>query len=134
MTRKILFAALALMTFVEAKAMQNNEVLQGNDTKSEAAVVTPATTTLITEATNQTPKEGVNQAAGQGDIATIVANRGDVNDDGEIDTQDAIRVIQFYLHKIELDGKQQKAADVNGDGNIDTNDAIQIIKMYLGKQ
>ena len=134
MTRKILFAALALMTFVEAKAMQNNEVLQGNDTKSEAAAVTPATTTLITEATSQTPKEGFNQAARQGDIATIVANRGDVDNNGEIDTNDAILVINFFLQKIELDGKQQKAADVNGDGKIDTNDAIQIIKMYLGKQ
>ena len=58
---------------------------------------------------------------------------GDVNGDGNIDTQDAIQVIRHYLGK-EPDNFNVQAADVNGDGNIDTQDAIKIIRKYLGKE
>jgi hypothetical protein len=57
---------------------------------------------------------------------------GDVNLDGDVDTQDAIKVIQHYLGKNPTDFNAQ-AADVNGDGDIDTQDAILIIKKYLNK-
>lgn len=59
--------------------------------------------------------------------------RGDVNGDGNTDTQDAIQVIRHYLGK-EPENFDVKAADVNGDGNIDTQDAILIIRIYLGKE
>ena len=58
---------------------------------------------------------------------------GDVNGDNKVDTQDAIKVIQYYLGKNPTDF-QLNAADVNGDGKVDTQDAIQIIKIYLNKQ
>ena len=51
---------------------------------------------------------------------------GDVNGDGDVDTQDAIKVIQHYLGKNPTDFNAQ-AADVNDDGDIDTQDAILII-------
>lgn len=58
---------------------------------------------------------------------------GDVNGDGVTDTQDAIKVTQFYLKKNPTDFLEE-AADVNGDGTIDTQDAIKIIKIYLKKE
>ena len=58
---------------------------------------------------------------------------GDVNGDGVVDTQDAIKVIQFYLKKAS-DNFDESAADVNGDGVVDTQDAIKIIKIYLKKE
>ena len=59
--------------------------------------------------------------------------KGDVNGDGVVDTQDAIKVVQHYLGKNPTDFNIQ-AADVNNDGLVDTQDAIQIIKIYLKKQ
>lgn len=58
---------------------------------------------------------------------------GDVNDDGVVDTQDAIKVIQYYLKK-NPENFDKRAADVNGDGVVDTQDAIKIIKIYLKKE
>lgn len=65
---------------------------------------------------------------------------GDVNNDGLIDTFDALAVIDYYLHeKIFEDstaiGKEYEfgivAADVNDDGAVDTFDALDIIDNYL---
>ena len=57
---------------------------------------------------------------------------GDVNGDGKVDTQDAIKVIQHYLGK-KPSNFIQKAADMTKEGSIDTQDAIQIIKKFLNK-
>lgn len=64
------------------------------------------------------------------DYALHTEQRGDVNGDNKIDTQDAILVIQYYLGANPSDFNTSKA-DVNGDGNIDTQDAILIIQDYL---
>jgi len=61
-----------------------------------------------------------------------IVGLGDANGDGFIDTQDAIKGIQYYLGKNPEDF-DTLAADVNGDGVVDTQDAILIIKMYLKK-
>jgi len=68
-------------------------------------------------------------------LPVIVKGRyllGDVNGDGVVDTQDAIKVVQYYLQK-NPDNFILKAADVTKSGAIDTQDAIQIIRMYLKK-
>lgn len=57
---------------------------------------------------------------------------GDVNGDGKVDTQDAIKVIQYYLGKNPSDFNAD-AADVTNDNTIDTQDAIQIIRIFLNK-
>ena len=57
---------------------------------------------------------------------------GDVNEDGEIDTQDAGLIISYYYGNIELTEQQMTVADVNGDGEIDTQDAGLIISYYYG--
>ena len=61
-----------------------------------------------------------------------VVQKGDVNGDGQVDTQDAIKVIQYYLGK-NPDDFVLGAADVTDDGVVDTQDAIQIIRTYLNK-
>lgn len=66
-------------------------------------------------------------------LSVVTYTLGDVNDDGNIDTQDAIMIIQHYLGK-KPDGFNPDAADVSGDGRIDTQDAIRIIRRYLNKQ
>lgn len=65
-------------------------------------------------------------------LNVIMIMKGDVNGDKQVDTQDAIKVIQYYLGK-QPEGFIREAADVTGDGMVDTQDAIQIIKTYLNK-
>ncbi len=57
---------------------------------------------------------------------------GDANGDKEVDTKDAIKVIDQYLGK-NPSGFKTKAADINLDGEFDTKDAIEMIEVYLGK-
>ena len=58
---------------------------------------------------------------------------GDLNNDGTVDTQDAILTIQQYLG--EGDSEVDKmVSDMNNDGSIDTQDAILIIERYLSNE
>lgn len=57
---------------------------------------------------------------------------GDVTGDGEIDTEDAGVIIDFYYGVIDLTAEQRMAADVNGDGIVDTEDAGLLIDYYYG--
>ena len=55
---------------------------------------------------------------------------GDVNDDGSIDSIDALMVLQHSIHLITLDARQQLAANVNPkvDNVIDSIDALLILQ------
>lgn len=67
-------------------------------------------------------------------ILTVTApQKGDVNSDGKVDTQDAILVIQHYLGAEIPSCFIENVADMNEDGNIDTQDAILIIEKYLNQ-
>lgn len=55
---------------------------------------------------------------------------GDVNEDGYIDTVDALWILQCYVKKREL---SLDCADVNHDGMIDTVDALKVLQFYVGK-
>lgn len=57
---------------------------------------------------------------------------GDANGDKNVDTKDAIKLVEQYLGKNPSDFNK-KAADITLDGTFDTKDAIQIITVYLGK-
>lgn len=57
---------------------------------------------------------------------------GDANGDKNVDTKDAIKLVEQYLGKNPT-GFNTKAADITLDGTFDTKDAIQIITVYLGK-
>lgn len=54
---------------------------------------------------------------------------GDVNDDGEVDVADAVRVINLCITN-----EKDADADVNGDGEVDVADAVAIINLCLKKE
>lgn len=57
---------------------------------------------------------------------------GDVDMDGDVDTEDAGLIISYYYGNIELSDAQQKVADVDKDGDVDTEDAGLVISYYYG--
>lgn len=56
---------------------------------------------------------------------------GDVNEDGSIDTADAVLIINKYLGRDVV--MNTTVADMNSDGVIDTADAVLVINKYLNK-
>lgn len=57
--------------------------------------------------------------------------RGDVNKNNEVNTTDAVAVINYYLNKDK--NIDPIIADMNGDGDVNTTDAVAIINKYLNK-
>ena len=57
---------------------------------------------------------------------------GDVNDDGYVDSADALMVLKHAARLMELDETEQLAGNVNKDENIDAADALEILK-YAAK-
>ena len=58
--------------------------------------------------------------------------KGDVNNDGVVDSVDALMALRCALGIIDLDGPAFEAADVNGDGMIRSDDALMILRYALG--
>lgn len=63
----------------------------------------------------------------------IVAVKGDVNGDGNIDISDLAMVKAKMLGKITLSNEYSKSSDINGDGKIDISDLAMIKAHMLGK-
>ena len=57
---------------------------------------------------------------------------GDVNNDGNIDTADAVLVLQYAAGLISDGDLNTKAANVNGDSEIDTADAVLLLQYAAG--
>lgn len=57
---------------------------------------------------------------------------GDVNEDGDINTQDALNILQYYVGLVELTEPQMMAANVNKDSEVNTQDALKILRYYVG--
>ena len=58
---------------------------------------------------------------------------GDVNDDGAIDSKDAVLVLKYYAESLTgstTTSISTEKGDVNGDGKIDSKDAVKILKYY----
>lgn len=53
---------------------------------------------------------------------------GDVNNDGKINSTDALLVLQYAVNTVSLDSAQQMVADVNRDGKINSTDALLILQ------
>ena len=58
---------------------------------------------------------------------------GDANNDGVINVNDAMAVINHIVSKNVLDGTRLLAADATGDGMVNVNDAMEIINYIVGK-
>ena len=57
---------------------------------------------------------------------------GDLNQDGKLDTKDAIVVLKVYLGKDDIGITiTEENCDLNSDGIVDTKDAIWVLKQYL---
>ena len=61
-------------------------------------------------------------------ILPIAPRWGDVNNDGQVDTADAVLVLQYAAELIGADALNLAAADVNGDQERDTADAVLILQ------
>lgn len=57
---------------------------------------------------------------------------GDVNDDGFIDTDDSLLILQYAAGSLKLTQTQISAADVTGDGIADVDDALKILQYTAG--
>lgn len=63
--------------------------------------------------------------------AFAVEYMGDVNNDGQVNSVDALKILQ---HSIELEGIEidERKADINGDGKINSLDALQVLNISIG--
>ena len=59
--------------------------------------------------------------------------KGDVNGDDQIDSQDALLVLQHVAKKITLTANQIEVGDMNGDGKITEHDASLILQTIVGE-
>lgn len=58
---------------------------------------------------------------------------GDVNNDGNIDREDAFCILQYYNAAKQLTDNEKTAADVDKNGEVDLIDALKIMKYYNGE-
>ncbi len=57
---------------------------------------------------------------------------GDVNDDGEIDSQDSLSILEYEVGNSDLTDTQKLAADTNKDTEIDSQDSLLILEYEVG--
>lgn len=57
---------------------------------------------------------------------------GDVNNDGAIDSEDALKALKHFVGIETLNSTQVLAADVNKDSTVDSSDALLILKLFVG--
>jgi hypothetical protein len=60
--------------------------------------------------------------------------KGDVNNDGKVNVQDATLVLRAAVGLVTLSPAQAAAADVITDGKVNVSDATRILRMAVGLQ
>ncbi len=66
-----------------------------------------------------------------GEVEIYEGIPGDVDENGEVDTTDAIAILRFYAG-YPVDNFNEALADFDGSGEIDTTDAIAVLRLYAG--
>ena len=56
---------------------------------------------------------------------------GDVDDDEDITSQDAVKVLRYSVSLEELNDKQLVAADVNDDEDVNSNDSLTVLRFSV---
>lgn len=114
----------------------------GVDLNAEPVTTEPVTTTTVTTTTTQPVTTATTTTTNEPVTTTTVTTNptenkslGDVNNDGAVDSKDAVIVLKDYAsfltsNKYSLDIDK---ADINGDGKIDSKDAVLILKYYAEK-
>lgn len=64
-------------------------------------------------------------------IGSFAATLGDVNNDGKINSSDALCVLQYSVG-ITVKNFDKSCADMNGDGKINSADALKILRISVG--
>ena len=65
-------------------------------------------------------------------LVTAGSVLGDLNNDGAVDSGDALMVLRASVGLLALTEAQKSVADVNGDGDIDAGDAVLILRYDAG--
>lgn len=63
-------------------------------------------------------------------MALAAEYMGDVNDDGRVNSADALAILRYTVG-IDESGVNLKKADVNSDGNINSSDALKVLRMCV---
>lgn len=63
----------------------------------------------------------------------LVYELGDINDDGKVNSTDALKALETTVGKSTLTKVQSKAADIDKDGKVTSNDALIILSISAGK-
>lgn len=90
-------------------------------------VFDPATGGVVTLATALARKSSY-KLSGYFYFNVTCQMRGDINNDGRVDTTDSRLALQYAVGSITLTPAQLKAADFNGDGVVDTTDSRLIMQ------
>lgn len=64
---------------------------------------------------------------GQGDVAN--SKMGDANGDGEVNTSDAVTIVDYYVSATATE--RLPNGDLNGDGEVNASDAVLLIDKYI---
>ena len=65
-------------------------------------------------------------------VVSFAGNLGDVNGDGEINSYDALMVLQHVVGLKTLTSVQFNAGDMNSDGTLNSFDALLILRKSVG--
>lgn len=61
----------------------------------------------------------------------LIANSGDVDGNGKVDSMDMYKLIQYILENIQLSDEERKAVDLNNDNKIDSMDMYLMIQKII---
>lgn len=65
-------------------------------------------------------------------LLTVGGKIGDVNNNDQVDSGDAVLILRYNLGLVTFDDAQKDRGDVNGDGSVDSGDAVLVLRHELG--